>query len=102
MASCPKCGAYPIRKRKDGWFKCRRCGPIRKALGVGDSVSEVSQSVPVYEAEIAYMDGEITKALCDGPPEIGTVYVWFKLIDKGTLVVSHRNIKYIHYWECKP
>lgn len=32
MPSCPKCGHYVKRKNKsDGVFRCKRCGPIRKA-----------------------------------------------------------------------
>lgn len=27
MASCPKCGKYPIKKR-NGIKKCKRCGPL--------------------------------------------------------------------------
>ena len=31
MAACKKCGKKVKRKARDGWFKCRRCGPIENA-----------------------------------------------------------------------
>ncbi len=43
MATCMKCGSGRMRKKRDGWFHCKRHGRVRR-VGPSEYRMETNQS----------------------------------------------------------
>jgi len=58
MASCPKCGASNL-KRKKGWLRCKHCGPISgpvEPIPINMAITPLPTSIKFVKKLIAFKE----------------------------------------------